>query len=76
MKIEVVGPGCSRCETLLENTKAAVARLGLAAEVAKVTDIAEITARGVLMTPALIVDGEVKSIGKVLTADQIFALLT
>ena len=76
MKIEVLGPGCPRCNTLAENAAAAVASAGVDADVVKVTDINEITARGVMMTPALIVDGVVKSSGRVLSADEIERMLS
>ncbi|MHC4550769.1 MAG: thioredoxin family protein [Planctomycetota bacterium] len=75
MKIEILGPGCFKCETLAANARAAVDDLALDAEVCKVKDINEITARGVVMTPALVVDGEVKACGKVLSAAQIRELL-
>ncbi len=76
MRIEVLGPGCPRCETLVTNVRSAVTEMGLDAEVTKVTDINEITARGVMMTPAIAVDGEVRSSGKVLSAEEIQALLS
>jgi len=75
MRIEILGPGCANCDKLAQNTRQAVANLDVEAEVIKVTDIREITSRGVLMTPALVVDGEVKSSGKVLTPAQIRDLL-
>lgn len=71
MKIEVLGPGCPRCEALAANTAAAATKLGLDAQVTKVTDINEITARGVMLTPALVVDGEVKATGRVPSAEEI-----
>ena len=76
MIIEILGPGCTKCETLLANAKQAVDSLGLDAEIVKVTDITQITARGVLMTPALVVDGEVKSSGRVLAPERICELLS
>jgi small redox-active disulfide protein 2 len=76
MKIEVLGPGCARCNTLAAAAQAAVTKLGLDAEVAKVTDINEITSRGVMVTPALAVDGEIKSSGKVLSPEEIQELLS
>jgi small redox-active disulfide protein 2 len=76
MKIEVLGPGCARCNTLVAAAKAAVTKLGLDAEVTKVTDINEITSRGVMVTPALAVDGEIKSSGKVLSPEEIQELLS
>ena len=76
MKIEILGPGCSKCESLADSTTAVVAKLGLDAEVTKVTDIMEITARGVTLTPALVVDGEVKVSGRVPSPDEIAGLLS
>jgi len=75
MLIEVLGPGCPKCERLAAAATDAVAGLDVDADVVKVTDILQITARGVLLTPALVVDGEVRSSGKVLTAAQIRALI-
>ncbi len=65
MKIQVIGPGCHKCKTLAQLTEQAVAELGLTAEITKVTDLRQIMALGVMMTPALIVDGTVKLSGKV-----------
>jgi small redox-active disulfide protein 2 len=76
MKIEVLGPGCTRCETLASNTRAAADGLGLAYSLEKVTDITAIAARGVMMTPALIVDGEVKVSGKVPSVEEIKEILS
>ena len=75
MKIEVLGPGCPRCNSLADNVKAAVATLGVDAEVEKVTDIMEITKYGVMVTPALVVDGEVKASGRVLSPEEIQRIL-
>lgn len=71
MKIEVLGPGCAKCNMLEENTRAAVKNLGLDCPVEKVTSLADISSRGVMMTPALAVDGEVKSSGKLLSQQDI-----
>jgi len=76
MRIEILGTGCPKCQTLAENAKAAVSVLELDAEIVKVTDIAEIAERGVMMTPALAVDGEIKLVGKVATAEELKDLLT
>jgi len=76
MKIEVLGPGCPRCNALAAGVQEAVARLALDADVAKVTDINEITARGVMLTPALVVDGEVKCSGRVPSPDEIQEMLS
>ena len=64
-KLKVLGTGCHKCEKLFENTEAAAKALGIEYEIEKVTDIQKITGFGVMMTPALVIDGEVKIIGKV-----------
>jgi len=71
MKIEILGPGCAKCKTLLENAQRAVAEAGVDADVTKVEDLQEITRYNVFMTPALVIDGTVKSTGKVAKPDQI-----
>ena len=76
MKIEILGTGCPKCTRLFENTKQAVSEANLEAEVLKVQDINEITNFGVMMTPALAIDGEVKSTGKLLSPDEIKQLFT
>lgn len=75
MKIQILGTGCPKCRQLEANAIAAVAAKGVAAEIEKITDIDAIMEMGVMMTPALAIDGEVKSVGKVLTVDQIAAQL-
>ena len=65
MEIKVLGPGCAKCNQTAEIVKDAVADAGVAASVEKVTDIMEIAGYGVFTTPAVVVDGEVKSVGKV-----------
>mgnify|MGYP003978209565 CR=1 FL=1 len=75
MKIQILGSGCPSCQALEANAKAAVAKAGLDAQVEKVTDADEITDMGVMITPALAVDGEVKKSGKVLDVDEIVTLL-
>ncbi|MCR4405010.1 MAG: thioredoxin family protein [Candidatus Acetothermia bacterium] len=75
MKIEVLGTGCPKCERTLTNAKQAVAELGLNAEVVKVYDLGEITARGVLLTPALAIDGQVKVSGHIPSVEEIKRLL-
>ena len=74
-KIHILGPGCPKCRKLAENARVAVEQLELDFEIEKVTDINEITKFGVMMTPALVVDGEVKKIGKVPSADEIRQIL-
>jgi small redox-active disulfide protein 2 len=73
--IKILGPGCMKCKQLAENAKVAVEQLGVEYELDKVTEISEIMQHGVMMTPGLVVDGEVKSSGKVLSVEQIKAML-
>ncbi len=75
MKIEILGTGCPKCQQLLANVHAAIAEEGIEADVFKVEDIADIVGYGVMLTPALVVEGDVKSAGKVLTPEEIKALL-
>jgi small redox-active disulfide protein 2 len=75
MKIQVLGTGCAKCELLAEQTRKAASELGLDAEIEKVTDINEILGFGVMMTPALAVDGEVKVVGKVPEVDELKDML-
>ncbi|MFC1675522.1 thioredoxin family protein [Planctomycetota bacterium] len=74
-KIQVLGTGCPKCKKLAENTEAAAKALGLEYEIEKVTDINEIMKFGVMMTPALAVDGQVKIVGKVPTPGDIEKLI-
>lgn len=76
MKIQILGTGCPKCTKLAENAEAAAQALGLEFDIEKVTDINEIMALGVMMTPALAVDGQVKSVGKVASPDEIKKMLT
>ena len=76
MKVEVLGPGCPRCTALAASVQAAVTKMGLDAEVTKITDIGEITSRGVMATPALVVDGQVKASGRVPSPKEIEDLLS
>jgi small redox-active disulfide protein 2 len=73
--VQVLGAGCPRCRKLAENAEAAVAALGAKYRVEKVTSIAEILKFGVMMTPALAVDGEVKVVGRVPDIAEIRRLL-
>lgn len=75
MKVEILGPGCPKCNKLAENAAQAVEELGVDAEIVKITDIQEMTKRGVMMTPALVIDGEVKSVGKVPSPLEIVSYL-
>ncbi len=65
MDIKILGPGCLRCEQTAKNVKEAVAETGIDAKVEKVTDLLEIAKYGVFGTPAVVVDEEVKSVGKI-----------
>lgn len=69
--IQILGTGCPKCRTLTANAEAAVKELGIEATVEKVEKIAEIMKFGVMITPALVVDGKVKSAGKVLGTEEI-----
>lgn len=71
MKIEVLGTGCAKCKSLYAEAEKAVAQSGVAATLLKVEDIEKIMAYGVLQTPALVVDGKIKSSGRVPVAGEI-----
>jgi small redox-active disulfide protein 2 len=71
MKIQILGSGCPKCKTLMANAEQAVKEAGIAAEIGKVTEIKDIMAFGVMQTPALVVDGVVKSSGRLLSPEQI-----
>lgn len=75
MKIEILGTGCAKCKKLYENTLEAVKLSGKDAEVGKVEDIKQIMEYGVMATPAIVVDGEVKASGRLLSPDEIKKLL-
>ncbi len=75
MKIEILGTGCPKCQTLMNNVEVAVGELGVEATISKVTDIVEIANRGVMMTPALSVDGEVRLVGTTSTVEELKTLL-
>lgn len=74
-KLQILGTGCPKCKKLAENTEAAAEDLGIEYEIEKITDITEIMNFGVMMTPALAVDGQVKAVGKVLSPDEIKKML-
>lgn len=74
-KIQILGTGCPKCKKLAENAEAAAKELGIEYDIEKVTDINEMMKFGVMMTPALAVDGQVKVVGKVLSPDEIKQLL-
>ena len=75
MNILVIGPGCAKCKTLAQFTEQAVKELGLTAEINKVTDLKQIMALGVMMTPALAVNGNIKVAGRVPSVEDIKKLL-
>jgi small redox-active disulfide protein 2 len=75
MKIQVLGTGCQKCKTLAQVTEQAVSELGISAEISKVTDLKQIMAFGVMMTPALAVDGTIKVSGRVPGIAEIKAML-
>jgi small redox-active disulfide protein 2 len=75
MKLQILGTGCAKCNALTQATEQAAKALGLPYELEKVTDLQRIMSFGVMMTPALVVDGKVKVSGKVPSADEIKKLL-
>lgn len=75
-KIQVLGPGCPKCKKLAQNAEAAAKALGIEYEVEKVTDINDIMKFGVMMTPALAVDGQVKITGRVPPPEDIEKMIS
>lgn len=75
MNVKVLGGGCSKCETLLANTKEAVANVGVEAEVEYITDFSVIASYGIMSIPAIIVDEKIVSMGKVLKTSEIEELI-
>jgi len=75
MRIQVLGMGCPKCKQLTANAEEAVRQMGLEAEIEKITNLKEIMKFGVMATPALAIDGEVKSMGRVLSPAEIMGLL-
>ncbi|MGQ9583066.1 MAG: thioredoxin family protein [Thermoplasmatota archaeon] len=71
MKIEILGTGCVKCRRLEENVRKAVKEAGVQAEIVKIEDLDEIIGKGIMMTPALIIDGEERAIGRVLGVEEI-----
>lgn len=74
-KLQILGTGCPKCKKLAENAEAAAKAMGIEHTIEKVTDINQIMAFGVMMTPALAVDGQVKVVGKVPDVEAIKAML-
>ena len=75
MNIKVLGTGCKKCKELEANTREAVKLAGVEAEIEKVEDIQSIMSYGVMLTPALVVDGVVKSTGKLLKPEEIVKII-
>jgi len=76
MEIKVLGPGCPKCKLTEQNVKDAVAETSVDATIEKVTDVMEIAGYGVFGTPSVIIDGEVKSVGKIPTKEDVKSWLT
>lgn len=76
MKIQILGPGCAKCTKLAENTVAAAKELGIDYEIEKISDVNQIMTFGVMMTPGLVIDGEVKTVGKVPSQDEVKKILS
>jgi small redox-active disulfide protein 2 len=75
-KVQILGTGCPKCKKLAENAQTAARDSGVECEIEKVTDINEIMKFGVMLTPALAIDGQVKAVGKVPSPDEIRKMLT
>ncbi len=75
IKVEVLGTGCTKCKRLTKNAETAIKDLGIEAELVKIDDITEIMERGVMLTPALAVDGELKVSGRVADVKEIKEIL-
>ena len=76
MEITIYGPGCKNCVNLADNAKKAISETGVEAEINKVEDMAEIAKAGIMSTPAIGIDGEVKIKGRVATVDEIKELIS
>jgi small redox-active disulfide protein 2 len=75
-KLQVLGPGCPKCEELAKRTEEAAKALGVEFELEKVKDLNQMMSMGVFMTPALVVDGQVKSVGKVPTEEELKKMIS
>ena len=75
MKIEVLGTGCSKCNDLENKVKQAIAKKGGFVQIEKVSDLQKIMAYGVMSTPGLVIDGEVRSTGRVPSVEEIIAMM-
>ncbi len=76
IRLQILGAGCAKCEKLAENAEAAARELEIQFVMEKITDISRIGDFGVMMTPALAINGEVKSQGKILTVNEVKALIS
>jgi small redox-active disulfide protein 2 len=76
MEIKVLGPGCPKCQQAEKNVKEAVEEAAVDAKVEKVTNLLEIAKYGVFGTPAVVIDGQVKSVGKIPTKDEVKKWIT
>ena len=76
MEIKVLGPGCPKCKQTEQRVREAVAEAGITAKIEKVTDIMEIAGYGVLGTPAVVIDGQVKSVGRIPSTKEIRSWIT
>lgn len=75
-KIQILGTGCPKCKALAENAEAAAKQIGIEYEIEKVTEINDMMAFGVMFTPALVIDGQVKVAGKVASSEDIKGMLS
>jgi len=75
IEIEVLGTGCAKCRRVLKNVEKAISSTGIEAKVSKVEDLNEITRRGVLMTPGLAINGEIKAMGRIPSVREIIEML-
>jgi small redox-active disulfide protein 2 len=76
MKVQILGTGCPKCKALTANAERALQELGMTAEIEKIEKIADIARMGVMMTPGLAIDGEVKSTGHLLSVEQVKRILS
>jgi len=74
-KLQILGTGCAKCNALAQNVEKAVAESGIEADIEKVSDIREIMKFNILMTPGLVIDGQVKAAGRVPSSEEIKRLL-
>lgn len=75
MKIEILGTGCSKCKTTEKIVRKAVEELGIQAEIVKIEDLQQIIDKGVMMTPAVFIDGEAKIVGRIPSPDEVKKIL-